>query len=103
MIAVDLRITFAELFEAHPWRPIRGCPGRSVWASTTPPEELLRLTERVGIPRQHSEAAPDPVIIAAIDGGGLISFEKSDGQFVHTLNTPEGFTRKLNQLGLRHE
>jgi hypothetical protein len=32
------------------------------------------------------------------DGGGIISYVKDDGKFIHTLNTKEGFGRKLDQL-----
>ena len=36
-----------------------------------------------------------------VKGGGLISYARSNGTFVHTLNTLQGFERKLGQLGLR--
>jgi hypothetical protein len=45
-------------------------------------------------------AAKDPVIVASLDDGGLISYRKPDGTFVHTLNSREGFERKLQQLGI---
>ncbi len=47
-----------------------------------------------------SAAATDPVIVVQLEGGGLISYARPDGSFVHTLNTSEGFTRKLVQLGI---
>jgi 2-polyprenyl-3-methyl-5-hydroxy-6-metoxy-1,4-benzoquinol methylase len=43
------------------------------------------------------------VYVVVLDGGGLISYRHADGRFVHTLNTPEGFGRKLDQLGIRLE
>lgn len=46
-------------------------------------------------------AARDLLLIASLDGGGgIISYQRDDGSFLHTLNTPEGFERKLRQLGL---
>jgi hypothetical protein len=45
-------------------------------------------------------AARDPVLVASMDDGGLISYRKPDGTFVHTLNSREGFERKLQQLGI---
>ena len=45
-------------------------------------------------------AARDPVIVTPLDDGGLISYRKADGLFLHTLNTREGFERKLRQLGI---
>ncbi|MDP3176533.1 MAG: hypothetical protein Q8M76_01435 [Spirochaetaceae bacterium] len=50
------------------------------------------------------QAAPDPVIAARIENGGLISFRKDDGTYLHTLNTVAGFERKLGRLRLHdHE
>jgi hypothetical protein len=45
-------------------------------------------------------AAKDPVIVASLEDGGLISYRKPDGTYVHTLNSREGFARKLRQLGI---
>ncbi len=50
------------------------------------------------------DAARDPVVVARLaQGGGLISYQREDGKYVHTLNTEEGFRRKLDQLGIRLE
>jgi hypothetical protein len=49
------------------------------------------------------DTAPDPVHVAALRDGGLISYRRADGRFVHTLNTPDGFQRKLDQLGIAPE
>jgi hypothetical protein len=34
------------------------------------------------------------------EGGGLVSYRKPDGAYLHTLNTPDGLARKLAQLGI---
>jgi hypothetical protein len=39
-------------------------------------------------------------VAALRDGGGLISYARGDGSYLHTLNTPDGFARKLRQLGI---
>jgi len=46
------------------------------------------------------EAAKDAVLVVELDDGGLISYRRADGSFLHTLNTTEGFRRKLTQLGI---
>ncbi len=33
-----------------------------------------------------------------LDDGAILSYRKSDGRYVHTLNTFEGLARKLAQL-----
>ena len=47
-----------------------------------------------------SPMARDPVIVTPFEDGGLISYRKPDSLFLHTLNTREGFERKLAQLRL---
>ena len=65
----------------------------------TPPEEIVRGANDSS---EHvSAAARDPVIVTAFDDGGLISYRKAEGMFLHTLNTREGLERKLRQLGIR--
>jgi hypothetical protein len=51
--------------------------------------------------RVHS--ARDPVLVVEFQGGGLISYLREDGTVMHTLNTSEGFRRKLHQLGVELE
>jgi len=50
--------------------------------------------------RFRSPAAPDEVWVVELADGGLISYRRADGTFVHTLGTREGFARKLAQLGI---
>ena len=50
-----------------------------------------------------SHAAKDRVLVVPLEDGGLISYAKPDGRFIHTLNTTEGFARKLSQLGISLE
>ncbi len=45
-----------------------------------------------------SPMAKDPVSVIPLENGGLISYQQPDGRLIHTLNTPEGFARKLRQL-----
>jgi hypothetical protein len=46
-----------------------------------------------------TEIVSDKVLtVEFADGGGIISYVKDDGKFIHTLNTKEGFGRKLDQL-----
>lgn len=89
----------AEL--VHDWdgRPIPGCPGRWVLraAARLSPEALSRTTPRL---RARTAGARDEVIITVLADGGLISYAKPDGTFVHTANDRDGFARKLAALGI---
>jgi hypothetical protein len=92
-------VTFSELFERWAWRPIPNCPGRYVLAAgpvAAAPADLVPGSS--GGSEHLCAAARDPVIATPFEDGGLISYRKADGLFLHTLNTREGFERKLRQL-----
>jgi hypothetical protein len=94
-------VTFSALFDRWAWRPIPNCPGRFVLAIgpvATPPEELVPGAN--GGRQDACIGARDPVIVTRFDDGGLISYRKADGMFLHTLNTREGLERKLRDLGI---
>ena len=92
---------FADLKARWAWRPIPNCPGRFVFLegpTKLSPEELvpspLHVTEHIVL------TAKDPVVVAVFVDGGLISYRKLNGTYVHTLNSPDGLERKLQQLGI---
>lgn len=95
--------TFDELSTSWQLRPIRNCPGRFV-LHTGPieltPRELLE--SEAEIDAFKVSAAKDTVLVARIDGGGLISYRRADGTHLHTLNTIAGFERKLRDLGIKN-
>ncbi len=91
--------TFDELFKAYDWRPIRNCPGRYVLCG--PLSEADISGEAHAFTEHSVAAARDTVLVMKLrDGAGLISYRRADGSLLHTLNTPEGFERKLLQLGI---
>ena len=96
-------MTFDEIMSRWPWRPIPNCPGRFVLSSGRSallPSEIVPAA--VGVITEYViPATPDPVVVAEFEEGGLISYRKPDGSFIHTLNTSEGLDRKLRQLGIR--
>jgi hypothetical protein len=96
-------VTFAEIFDRWAWRPIPNCPGRFILDAgpvATPPEGLVPGAKASS--EHSSPSARDPVIVTPLDDGGLISYRKAHGTFLHTLNTREGFERKLQQLGIQN-
>ncbi len=92
--------TVASFLAAGDWRPIPNCPGRYLFNGVGNPTlaDLIGPHADVGI--FHTSRAADPVHVVVLPGGGLISYAKPGGRFVHTLNTAEGFARKLEQLGI---
>lgn len=95
---------FEHLFREHDWRPIRNCPGRYVLRADG---GRMSLAEVMGEACRASEyvvaAAKDTVLVLKLQDGGLISYRRADGSLLHTLNTTEGFERKLLQLGIEHQ
>jgi len=94
-------MTFEELWRRGVWVPIRDCPGRFVLQGRPP---SFCLAEVFGyepeILRFPTSAARDCVLVVRLEDGGVISYERADGSFLHTLATEEGFHRKLAQLGI---
>lgn len=95
---------FAELKSRWRWRPIPNCPGRFVFSlgpTTLPPAEIA--SPAILFTEHAVSTARDPIVIGKFDDGGLISYRKPDGTYLHTLNSREGFERKLQQLGIKCE
>jgi hypothetical protein len=93
--------TFAAVYEAYAWRPMPHCPGRFLRAHPRVDRTLdAWLTAHPRARRHVTPRAPDPVWVLPLDGGGLVSYEKPDGTFLHTLGDADGFERKLDTLGL---
>lgn len=98
---MDRILSGRALAEAHPWRPIPGCPGRVVLrggASALDPGALLGGVP-VG-PELRVAGARDPVVVVPLTDGGLLSYRHADGTWTHTIGDADGFRRKLAQLGL---
>jgi putative acetyltransferase len=92
--------TYQQLARAWDWRPIWGCPGRSVLRGTSSLSPAELAGEDAAVLRFRVAGARDPVLVVPVAGGGLISYAKPDGEFVHTLGDPAGLRRKLAALGI---
>ena len=79
---------------------MRGCPGRYLLAGGPGASSAQDLFGDLGFREARSERAPDRVFVAAVRGGGIISYARGNGTFVHTLGDGAGFARKLHALGL---
>ena len=94
-------MTFHELLMRWNWKPMRDCPGRFLLSH--PRRDLLPkalLGPDAELFEFEIETARDTVVVAKLDEGGLISYKRADGTYLHTLNSAEGFSRKLLQLGI---
>jgi len=84
------------------WKPIEGCPGRCVLEGGV---SNLTISDLAGcdipVARYDATTARDTVLVADLVDGGLISYAKPDGTYIHTLCDRGGFQRKLEQLGIR--
>ncbi|MBN2444973.1 MAG: hypothetical protein JXJ04_26700 [Spirochaetales bacterium] len=94
---------FYSLSNSFKWKPIYGCPGRYILKE----EGMFTLRDIIGntcaICTYVTDKANDEVCIVVLRNGGIISYKKQDGSFVHTLNSREGFLRKLIMLDLRNK
>ena len=92
---------FDCVYAARSWTPIRGCPGRYGLADGAVRESPESLLGGATPQEFRVAAARDTVVVVRFATGGLISYRRTDGTYVHTLNTDEGFARKLEQLGIQ--
>src|SRR5262245_59111986 len=94
--------TFSEIMRNWTWKPIPDCPGRYKLLSS---DRRLPVSAIIGdmvpIEEYRVRAARDVVLVAELADGGVISYRRSDGTYLHTLNTAADFVRKLRQLGIR--
>ncbi len=94
-------MTFETLWKRGVWVPIRDCPGRFVLHGQAPSFSLAELFGcEPEILRFPTSAARDCVLVVRLQEGGVISYQRPDGSFLHTLATEEGLGRKLTQLGI---
>lgn len=94
-------MTFEAVLKRGDWRPIRDCPGRFALRGVPPTFSLADLLgSGANMQRFRSPKAKDAVWAVRLENGGVISYNRPDGTWLHTLNTPEGFERKLKQLGI---
>ncbi len=94
-------MTVQELFTAYKWKAIANCPGRYVLEKPQPALSPGQLAQVEYDPAEfHVEGAKDVVLVLVLEGGGLITYSRPDGSYLHTLNDGLGFRRKLEQLGI---
>lgn len=92
-------MTFEELQRRQGWCPIRDCPGRSVLRGEPATLSLAELCGGgMGARAYRSPRARDEIWVLLLNRGGVLSYRRADGTWLHTLNTPEGLERKLAQL-----
>jgi hypothetical protein len=122
--------TLLQLYNAYRWKPIPQCTGRytcrdhKIVSTLTPLQLLCKARVRIrdnGISLGEElkctmsssgwefqiPGRSDNVIVVALDESkttGIITYVKrGDGdekQYVHTLNSPSGFRRKLEAIGI---
>jgi hypothetical protein len=102
----DPTVSFDHLFQLYSWKEIPNCPGRYVLSKqdhrrleTVTPTTIL--DNQVPVEIFASEVCRDRVHVAKFLDGGLLSYEKSDGTFVHTLNNLSGLARKMKHLNIQ--
>ncbi|HXQ93040.1 MAG TPA: hypothetical protein VN739_08540 [Nitrososphaerales archaeon] len=92
-------MTFDNVKRLGKWTPIPDCPGRFVLRSVSPAYSIVDLLGDIaGVQQFQSPRAIDTIWVVCLEDGGVISYRRLAGTWRHTLNTEEGFRRKLDQL-----
>ena len=107
-----------KLYRSYRWKMIPNCTGRYTCrdhnlVSILEPLEMLRQVDITTLEdssplREYSfvlPGRPDKVVVIPLNvpkTTGIITFAKEDrSSYVHTLNTPTGFRRKLEAIGIQ--
>lgn len=102
----DGGINLQRLWEVWIWSEIKNCPGRyvtkhNIHATNISPYDLLQSLNISCPIHEYQVENKDTIVIGIFeDGGGLLTYVKKDGRYVHTLNTRSGLLRKVTSLGL---
>ena len=93
-----------ELLRRFDGQPIRHCPGRYVLRGVDEKSGPAAVVTGPAVTTEHVlPRARDKVVVTRLGRGGtwgLISYARADGTWLHTANTPDGFARKLADLGI---
>ena len=93
--------TLSELMRRFDGQAIPHCPGRYVLRGIDATEGPETVVGSDGTVTEHTVVtARDRVVVTRLGEWGLISYARADGTWLHTVNTPEGFLRKLEDLGI---
>lgn len=110
-----------HLYRSYRWKMIPNCTGRYTCREheLVSPLNPLAVLKRVGIEKIGNNSnckplkefqfelpdRPDRIIVVPLDDHnltGMITFVKEEGvSYAHTLNTPSGFRRKLEAIGIK--
>lgn len=93
--------SLSELLERFDGQLIPHCPGRYVLRgveTTDGPQAIVGSC--AAVTEHHVAKARETVVVTWLNGWGLISYARIDGTWLHTANTPDGFRRKLADLGI---
>ena len=93
--------TICQLLLQYNCKEISNCPGRFIVKHV--PENLSvneLLGEDIEFTICDSPKAKDKIAIVILEDGGIISYIRSDGTLLHTINTTSGFRRKIHDLEL---
>lgn len=93
-------ITFADMKARYNWKAIAICPGRFILQDVDASFSLKDLLGPTIKARELKvDNARDTVLLVQFrEGGGIISYRRPDGSYLHTLNTADGLQKKLVEL-----
>jgi hypothetical protein len=93
---------FNHIRQSWNWAPIRSCPGRFILRNEAGPISIRSIVGASATIEEHrAPGARDLVLVVELKDGGIISYLRENGSLIHTLNTAEGFSRKLAGLGIQ--
>lgn len=95
---IEDRDEFERVLGLFKWKPIFNCPGRYILRQCSKETFKNYYSKLTHLEDIKSPKIKDPTFLYRFESGGLISYRKDNGDFIHTLCNKEGLSRKLEEL-----
>ena len=91
-----------DLLKRFQWEQIPNTNGRFTLNRAEPPRSIAELvdSQETEIKQYPSAHQQELIFVVELEDGGLISYLRKDGSFIHTLNSQNMFKRKQWELGI---
>lgn len=101
-LTTKISMKIEDLLKRFQWEQIPNTNGRFTLSQTEPPRPITDLVDaaEIEIKQYPSAHQQELIFVVELEDGGLISYQRKDASFIHTLNSENMFKRKQWELGI---
>tara|TARA_R110002124_G_scaffold93124_4_gene236514 strand:+ start:86 stop:472 length:387 start_codon:yes stop_codon:yes gene_type:complete len=100
--AANIKMKIEDLLKRYQWEQIPNTNGRFTLSQAEPSRTITELlgSAEIEIKQYPSAHQQELIFVVELEDGGLISYQRKDTSFIHTLNSQNMFKRKQWELGI---